>query len=267
MRTPQARQMQHHLLSHEKIAIIDLEATCYHSFEEKERYKSEVIEVGWVLLHTATGEITDKQSLYVKPTTSIVTPFCTELTGITPDMVAHAPSFSCAMSSLAALHEKHGVTLWMSQGNYDRRKLRDQCEKESVTYPLANNDWTNIKTLARHTLQRKNRLGLKSLLDDLGLPLIGQAHCGADDAFNSAQVVRELLRRLGQSELSAEQLDLIARVLHLTNPKVLHGTRLVLIDGASINDASTDSGCEAQHLKRVVARIKEVNEEIKIAFC
>ena len=193
MLSKQLQVFKKQLLAHDVVAVIDLEATCYDSFAEKQTYLSEVIEVGWVLYHIATGEITNKESFYVKPTTSIVTPFCTELTGITAQQVADAPSFTDVMRQLKKHHEHHGVKLWLSQGNYDRRKLMSQCEAEGAVYPFDDHEWINIKTIARHRLDKKNRLGLKSLLEDLNLPLEGRQHSGADDANNSARVLRELL--------------------------------------------------------------------------
>lgn len=181
------------LLDHDFVAVIDLEATCYTSPSDISTFENEVIEIGWVLCNIKTGDVTDKQSFYVKPTTSYVSYFCTELTGITPEQVANAPSFRDTMAMLKAHHELHGVSLWLSHGNYDRAKLIRQCASEGVDYPFEDQEWINIKTVARHTLGRKNRLGLKSLIEDLGLDFEGTQHCGADDAYNSAKVLLNLL--------------------------------------------------------------------------
>ena len=267
MLTSHARDIRDSLIAHSTVAVIDLEATCYDNDEDESRYKNEVIEVGWVKLNLLTGEISDKQSFYVAPTTSIVTPFCTQLTSITPEMVESAPSFASTMRVLEKHHQAHGIKMWLSHGAYDIRKLKSQCEEEGVDYPFAGAGWLNIKLIARLVLQRKRRLGMVSLLDDLELPLIGSHHVGADDAFNSAQIVRELVRRWSQGELSAPQFDLIARVIHLSDPKAIRGAQGVLVDGLSVQDAANQSDCEPKHLTRVIARMRQVQQDILAAFC
>ena len=70
-----------------KIIIIDLEATCWEGIPPKGEV-SEIIEIGICLLDTLTGEITDNRGILVKPTHSKISPFCTQLTTITPELVA-----------------------------------------------------------------------------------------------------------------------------------------------------------------------------------
>ena len=70
-----------------KIIIIDLEATCWEGIPPQGEV-SEIIEIGICLLDTLTGEISDNRGILVKPTHSKISPFCTQLTTITPELVA-----------------------------------------------------------------------------------------------------------------------------------------------------------------------------------
>lgn len=185
-------QLKERLYQQSPVAIIDLESTCF-SKSDGDGHAHEVIEVGWVLCDLHTNEIKDKRSFFIKPSTSFVSYFCTELTGITPEQVKDAPSFKETMAQLSAWHQQHGVTLWLSQGNYDRAQLVRQCEAEGVAYPFDDQEWVNIKTIARYALGRKNRLGLNSLIDEFEIDAVGRQHSGADDAYNSAQVLLHLL--------------------------------------------------------------------------
>ena len=70
-----------------KIIIIDLEATCWEGIPPQGEV-SEIIEIGICLLDTLTGEISNNRGILVKPTHSKISPFCTQLTTITPELVA-----------------------------------------------------------------------------------------------------------------------------------------------------------------------------------
>jgi inhibitor of KinA sporulation pathway (predicted exonuclease) len=62
----------------DKIVVVDLETTCW---EKRERGQMmEVIEMGLCSLDIGSGDITDRQSILVRPVYSMVSEFCTKLT-------------------------------------------------------------------------------------------------------------------------------------------------------------------------------------------
>ena len=195
---PQTQALLRPFETHAYMAIVDLEATCYNTTPENAANAKEVIEVGWVLLNLKTLEVEQKAQFYVKPTSSYVSEFCTELTGISPQVVENAPSFSETMQLLQALHTKHGVTFWGSFGGYDRRQLLRQCESEAVPYPWAGDEHIDLKVLCSRLLSRSKarRPGLRAALDLVGLSFEGRHHSGVDDAYNAARVVVALLTRV-----------------------------------------------------------------------
>ena len=70
----------------DKIIIIDLEATCWQSTVPQGQ-ENEIIEIGLAVLDAETGEITKNQGILIKPQRSRVSPFCTELTTITQELL------------------------------------------------------------------------------------------------------------------------------------------------------------------------------------
>ena len=62
----------------------------------------EIIEFPWVTVDSRTGDVLHTEQHYVRPAASTVSAFCTELTGITPEMVAGAGSLKQAAAAFAA---------------------------------------------------------------------------------------------------------------------------------------------------------------------
>ncbi|WP_187630987.1 3'-5' exonuclease [Paraburkholderia sp. UCT31] len=178
------------------VAVVDLEATCYGSPEESANHAKEVIEVGWALMEPATGRVLESEQFYVRPTTSFVSSFCTELTGIRPEQVEHAESFAQVMERVRALHERHGVKLWGSYGDYDRKQLETQCANEGVAYPWEGQKHFNIKEFAGAFFGfGKKSPGLARALERAGLAFEGRHHSGVDDARNTARLLAHMLGR------------------------------------------------------------------------
>ena len=70
------------------VVVVDIEATCSNDGTVDAR-DSEIIEIGVCMLDVATGERSDIElrPLYVRRETTRIMPFCTEITGITQDMI------------------------------------------------------------------------------------------------------------------------------------------------------------------------------------
>ncbi|WP_286019121.1 exonuclease domain-containing protein, partial [Candidatus Venteria ishoeyi] len=70
----------------DKIVVVDVEATCWDE-KKPDGMENDIIEIGICLLDVKTGEINENQGIIVTPERSTVSPFCTELTTITPELV------------------------------------------------------------------------------------------------------------------------------------------------------------------------------------
>src|SRR5258707_15625193 len=86
------------------VLVIDLEATCE---EYDPAFDMETIEIGacWI---AADGSVLDRFQSFVRPVVNpTLTPFCTQLTGITQADVDAAPLFPVAADALRGFVAKH----------------------------------------------------------------------------------------------------------------------------------------------------------------
>lgn len=178
--------MKTHLLN-----VIDLEATCWEG-EPPPGQVNEIIEIGVCVLNTATQERTEKRSILVRPERSQVGAFCTELTSLTPEMVAGGLSFREACELLRRDFQADSRP-WASWGDYDRKQVQLQCDLGGIPYPFSARH-TNAKKVYAEAHRLKKRPGMNQALEHAGLPLEGHHHRGVDDACNIAALIATLIR-------------------------------------------------------------------------
>ena len=169
------------------ILVIDVESTCWEGYPPPGQM-TEIIEVGLCLVDTASLERLEKRSLMVRPQKSTVSAFCTELTGITQEMLADAPAFPEAMEALreAMLVGRWGV-VWGSWGLFDQTQLRRDCDFHGVEYPMP--EHMNLKNVFSAAQGRRKRYGMSKALRLCGLGLEGSHHRALDDAKNIARLL------------------------------------------------------------------------------
>ncbi|MFH7005054.1 exonuclease domain-containing protein [Flavobacterium bizetiae] len=176
----------------DKIIIIDLEATCWQS-AIPEGQENEIIEIGLAVLDLQTGEITQNQGILIKPQRSSVSPFCTELTTITQDLLdKNGVTFEEAIEKLVDVYQPDLYT-WASYGQYDLNMIRKQCRSFGMRYPMGNQH-INVKTLVAEKLDLQKPTGMNGALHLLNIPLEGTHHRGIDDAKNIAKILKWCLR-------------------------------------------------------------------------
>ncbi|WP_108805208.1 3'-5' exonuclease [Aquimarina sp. Aq107] len=169
------------------IIIIDLEATCWNGPIPKGQIH-EIIEIGICLLNTETGEISENDGILIKPERSEVSPFCTELTTITQDLLdKEGISFTEACKIVRNKYQGHQRT-WASYGQYDLNMMKKQCSFREIEYPLSQNH-INVKELFIKTKDLQKKVGMNGALEILNIPLEGTHHRGIDDAKNIAKIL------------------------------------------------------------------------------
>ena len=128
----------------DKLLVVDLEATCWEGYNAPPGQTNEILEIGVCLLDLETYQISAKRSLLVTPTESEISPFCTQLTSITPEMVAaDGMTFEAACKILEHDYDSRN-RMWASWGGFDREIFRKQCKRRDVRYPL-NGKHANLK--------------------------------------------------------------------------------------------------------------------------
>lgn len=176
----------------DKIIIIDLEATCWQSTVPQGQ-ENEIIEIGLAVLDSETGQITQNQGVLIKPQRSSVSPFCTELTTITQDLLdKNGVSFEEAIEKLVDEYSPDLYT-WASYGQYDLNMLRKQCKSFAVPYPMGE-EHINVKTYFAEKFGIQKPTGMNGALQLLDIPLEGTHHRGIDDAKNIAKILHWCLQ-------------------------------------------------------------------------
>lgn len=177
----------------DKILVVDVEATCWHGGPPPGQAR-EIIEVGLTLLDVPSLTRGSKTSLLVRPTTSEVSAFCTELTTLTADQVAGGLSFAGACAELAGRHQA-ADRMWASWGDFDRTLFEDQCRREEVPYPFGPTH-LNVKSLFALARGLRAEVGMLKALEQAGVPHEGTHHRGHDDSWNIAALLAGLLGKL-----------------------------------------------------------------------
>jgi len=175
----------------DKILIVDIEATCWNG-PNPEGMENDIIEVGVCLLDINSGEISDNRGIIVKPERSVVSPFCTELTTITQQMVDEdGISYKEACAILKKEYQSQSRA-WASFGAYDAKQFQRQSTALGIGYPFGPSH-INVKTLFALKKKLGHEQGMAGALALLDIPLEGTHHRGVDDANNIAKILRWIL--------------------------------------------------------------------------
>lgn len=169
--------------------VVDVEATCWEG-QPPPGQVSEIIEIGLTVVDLAARTRVARHGVLVRPRRSTVSPFCTELTGLTQAEVDGGVTFAEACRLLVTEHES-STRPWASWGDYDRRQFERQCRATGVPYPFSGRH-TNAKLVFTEAHGLRKRPGMAQALPLAGLPLEGRHHRGEDDAWNIAALVLHL---------------------------------------------------------------------------
>lgn len=150
------------------------------------------------LLETCKSLISD-----VTPTANPqLSAFCTELTGITQDMVTNQPVLTDVLKSFHAWLEKEKLleaqtrSIFVTCGDWDLyTMLPSQCSYFQLPRPEYFNHWINIKKSFHKATGKFSRSGMMGMLNDLNIPHSGRHHSGIDDCKNIAEILKALIQR------------------------------------------------------------------------
>jgi len=177
------------------ILILDFEATCD---DQKQIIPQEIIEFPILMVDTKTFEIQSTFHQYVEPQVNKqLSKFCTNLTGITNDMISGKPNLE---QTIRLVDEwiKNNVVLTLNEsqdsvnkvkknftfltcGDWDLKKmLPEQSKYFKISCPDYFKSWINLKK-AYFKFTGKFPKGMTEMLEDLNLKLDGRHHSGIDD--------------------------------------------------------------------------------------
>jgi len=181
------------------IVIIDLEATCPESDNNGRNTveRSNIIEIGAVRLDRKSLEIVDTFSELIRPHEYPVTPFITNLTSITPEMVADKPDFAEVGARFMAWYGPRNKALIAAFGvYYDIPLLRRECDACGIDFQthIAGGAY-DIRAVATAWLaqnhHRTSGLRLESILEKMEIDMSGYSmHRAVDDARAAAAILQ-----------------------------------------------------------------------------
>lgn len=163
--------------------IIDIEATC----DSERDFPMETIEIGAVKVNS-DNKMDGTFQEYIKPATSHVTKFCTELTSIKPSDVKNARSFKEVMEDFVKFCGKDFIVC--SWGDYDKRQLEKDCSVNDVN-PDFLKKHINIKEMYSEVTGIRAK-GLIKATRAMGFEFVGFHHRALPDAIATANIFTRL---------------------------------------------------------------------------
>lgn len=180
--------------------VLDFEATC----DEVYFPEMEIIEFPCLKVDSNTFNVISTFHRYVRPVRHpILTPFCSNLTGITQDMVKNELSFPEVLDQFLHWLIDNQIILggpacnaaFVTCGDWDLQKmLPSQCSISGIPIPPGMRAWINVKqSFVKSTGLYPH--GIKDMLSQLKLKHVGALHSGIDDCRNIVKIVRGIAER------------------------------------------------------------------------
>ena len=182
--------------------VLDFEATCQ---KESKMEPQEIIEFPCLLVRSSDFNVVDQFHQYVLPVVHpSLSTFCSELTGITQDMLKDCDSFPGVLERFKTWYLGLGLTpetaTFVTCGNWDLvTMLPEQCRVSKIPVPTMldlaeSRNFVNIK-LTYQEVEGKTCEGIVEMQQGLGLDFQGRLHSGIDDCRNIGRLVEALARR------------------------------------------------------------------------
>lgn len=181
------------------LLVTDFEATCD---ERGLTDPPEIIELPCAALCTRDWEVRDTFHQYIKPSLHTeLSPFCTDLTGIYPEMLHTEPHFPEAFARFQQWLKRGGYfegdteSAFVTCGNMDLQvMLPMQCAIHEIPIPQEFKRWVNLKTAYSLATSYYPR-SMVDMLSRLSLPAEKPLHSGIKDVKNMVKIIRELQQR------------------------------------------------------------------------
>ncbi|XP_072023280.1 ERI1 exoribonuclease 3-like isoform X2 [Amphiura filiformis] len=178
--------------------VLDFEATC---LRQQRISPQEIIEFPVLKVNGENFETEATFHTYVQPTVHGVSEFCTELTGITQEMVNGQPTLQETLTTFQEWMDSQGLlvpeckSVFVTCGDWDlKTMLPTQCQHFSLKIPTYFNQWINIKK-AYAAVTGYFPKGMMPMLHHLDIEHEGKHHSGIDDCKNIAKILSAIASR------------------------------------------------------------------------
>ncbi|RKO90905.1 hypothetical protein BDK51DRAFT_31388 [Blyttiomyces helicus] len=208
---PEAPPPAHLQCPYDFIIALDLEATCDENYADPSlirvpRDKGEIIELSWAVVSVHERVIVYQSQSYVKPENTEVTPFCTQLTGITKEILDEkGDTLRKAVDTLTNFIQTHPQSAFclITHGEWDLRyQLTRECREKGIPLPpylgvyfdcvQEVNRVLSVVAGVPRTVGSSTLLGLSKALN---IQHEGRVHSGIDDALTVARITIALLAK------------------------------------------------------------------------
>lgn len=178
----------------QEILVVDLEASCWEDKQPPNGEQNEIIEIGVSTYNFKTCEIGEADSFLIKPTLSKISPFCTQLTTITQELLdTEGKDWQEQLNAFIVKYSPM-TKIWASYGEYDKIMFAKQSTKMSTFNPFQNSIHFNVKTLFSVKMGMNKEVGMEKALNLAKIPLEGTHHRGGDDAKNTAKLLKFIFK-------------------------------------------------------------------------
>ncbi len=175
--------------------VIDVEMCRVRSKPSKYPYKSEIIQIGAVMMDEAY-KIIDKYSTYIKPRYGKIDHYIVTLTGISERTVKEAPDIEEALLQMVRWIGDNDVVFysWSTTDYYQiRNEIRYKCQ-DNICWDMFLNpaNWIDYQEKLGKRLESSRLLKSTEALDLAEVDTEGHMHDGFDDAYNTARMIAKL---------------------------------------------------------------------------
>jgi inhibitor of KinA sporulation pathway (predicted exonuclease) len=175
-------------LRKDRTLYLDLELTCDDGLLDPQ-HVPDIIQIGIVEVDTQALEITREANYYVK-TVRPITAYCTNLTGITPELLKREGRPT--LEVLNSLKKKFGPANKVTYAwGDDAVALASACTLHGVDYFF---NFVNLATEFGIISGQKESLSLSAALSTLNSVFVGSPHNALDDARNTARLHVEMMK-------------------------------------------------------------------------
>lgn len=205
---------------------LDFEWTCDEG--EHRRVHSdegEIIEFAFVVFDTKLGRTVCEGQYYCKPARTPLTAYCTDLTGISETTLANAGSLDDALVAFEDALDRAGLKgrqcCAVTHGPCDLElTLARNCKAIRRKIPSVLRSYVDLREAAQHYVrtngvQNARASTLREICDALGVEMIGEEHCGLDDAWMvllSFQVLLNANTDLQVIDIDAEREAFLSKI-------------------------------------------------------
>ena len=169
-------------MKYDKIAFFDLEMCCW----ENSKRVGEIIEIGLSLVDVENKEVVKTAQYYVKPEKDDISEYCTNITGITPQIIKkQGRPLNEALKTM--IKNFGGQNRIYSAWGRDDTVLFSECKEKGIEHPFF--EFINLGTFYRLKYNRTSQAtSLQDTLELHNIEFEGKAHSGLVDSYNLAKL-------------------------------------------------------------------------------